>query len=154
MTKLILDEEEKAILDVEKLLGLIAMVPVAESPRDMYEQIIVQWRAMRAKRLELERQAKQAQEAETAFKSYAIEVCRAQKLEGVLIQGRITGLNTRNVATVSDKEQLIKFMKETGDISLLQFRLATGTVDEYKAAGKKVPGTEYIDVYDLSDKKA
>lgn len=139
---------------VEKLLELTAMVPVAESPRDLYEKVIVQWRAMRAKRLELERQAKSAQEAETAFKSYAIEVCRAQKLEGVLIDGRITGLNTRSVATVSDKEELIKFIRSTGDIALLQFRLATGTVDEYKESGKAVPGTSYVDVYDLSDKKA
>jgi hypothetical protein len=145
--------DEKEELSAEKLLSLVAMIPVAESPRDLYERVIVQWRAMRAKRLELERQAKAAQETETAFKSYAIEVCRAQKLEGVLIDGRITGLNTRNVATVSDKEKLIEFMRETGDISLLQFRLATGTVDEYKATGVSVPGVEYIDVYDLSDKK-
>lgn len=143
-------EEQK----LEELLETIEFVPVAEAPRTLYETIIVQWRAMRAKRLELERQARDAQASETAFKSYAIEVCRAQKLEGVLIDGRITGLNTRNVATVSDKEALISFIRETGDISLLQFRLATGTVDEYKENDVKVPGTEYIDVYDLSDKKA
>lgn len=138
----------------ESLMLKVATVPVAEAPRDLYEKIIVQWRAMRAKRLELERQAKEAQSTETALKSYAIEVCRAQKLEGVLIDGRITGLNTKNVATVSDKEALINFIRETGDISLLQFRLATGTVDEYTQNDRKVPGTEYIDVYDLSDKKA
>lgn len=139
---------------VEELLGVVAEVTPAESKREDYERIIVQWREMRAKRLELERQAKAAQSAETAFKSYAIEVCRAQKLEGVMIDGRITGLNTKNVATVSDKEELIKFMRETGDLSLLQFRLATSTVDEYKENGVSVPGTEYIDVYDLSDRKA
>jgi hypothetical protein len=131
----------------------MAVTP-SEATRDLYESIIVKWRAMRAKRLELERQAKAAQESETAFKSYAIEVCRTQKLEGVLIDGRITGLNTKSVATVSDKEALIKYIRETGDIALLQFRLATGTVDEYNENGKKVPGTAYIDVYDLSDKKA
>lgn len=143
--------EDKEVL---ALLDKVAAVTPSEAPRDLYEGIIVKWRAMRAKRLELERQAKAAQESETAFKSYAIEVCRAQKLEGVLIDGRITGLNTKSVATVSDKEALIKYIRETGDIALLQFRLATGTVDEYNENGKKVPGTAYIDVYDLSDKKA
>jgi len=139
---------------VAELLVQTAKVPVAEAPRDMYEKVITQWREMRAKRLELERLAKSAQHAETAFKSYAIEVFRAQKLEGVMIGGRITGLNTRPVATVSNKEELIKFIRETGDLALLQFRLATGTVDEYKGDGKEVPGVEYIDVYDLTDKKA
>jgi hypothetical protein len=138
----------------EELLVEVAATTPAESKREMYEQIIVRWRAMRARRLELERQANAAKDIETAFKSYAIEVCRAQKLEGVLIDGRITGLNTKPVATVSDKEALIKYIKDTGDIALLQFRLATGMVDEYKNAGVKIPGTEYIDVYDLSDKKA
>lgn len=141
-------------LTEEQVLALIEEVPVAEAHRDLYEQVMMRWREMRAKRLELNRLMNEAQAVETSLKSYAIEVCRAQKLEGVLIGGRITGLTTRNVATVSDKEQLIKFIRDTGDISLLQFRLATGTVDEYKANDKKVPGTEYIDVYDLSDKKA
>lgn len=140
--------------DVLALLDKVMAVTPSEATRDLYESIIVKWRAMRAKRLELERQAKAAQESETAFKSYAIEVCRTQKLEGVLIDGRITGLNTKSVATVSDKEALIKYIRETGDIALLQFRLATGTVDEYNENGKKVPGTAYIEVYDLSDKKA
>lgn len=139
---------------IEDLLLKISREPVGKAPRDLYETVIMQWRDMRAKRLELNRLMNEAQEKETALKSYAIEVCRAQKLEGVLIGGRITGLNTRNVATVSDKEALVNFIRETGDISLLQFRLATGTVDEYKENGVKVPGTEYIDVYDLSDKKA
>lgn len=140
--------------EITELLDQVATVTPAEAKRDLYERIITKWRAMRAKRLELERLAKEAQQAETAFKSYAIEVCRAQKLEGVLIDGRITGLNKKSVATVSNKEELIKFIRETGDISLLQFRLATGTVDEYKENDKDVPGTEYIDVYDLSDRKA
>lgn len=140
--------------NTEELLVAVAETDPLTAPRDLYEPVITKWRAMRAKRLELERLARAAQAAETAFKSYAIEVCRAQKLEGVLIDGRITGLNTKSVATVSDKESLVKFIRETGDISLLQFRLSTGTVDEYVENGKKVPGVEYIDVYDLSDKKA
>lgn len=140
--------------ELRELLDKVSKTAVAEAPRDLYERTIVKWRAMRAKRLELKRLMEAAQEAETAFKSYAIEVFRAQKLEGVLIDGRITGLNTKPVATVSDKEALVRFIKETNDLSLLQFRLSTSTVDEYKEQGLKVPGTEYIDVYDLSDKKA
>jgi hypothetical protein len=139
---------------VEELLAAIAPLDPASAPRDLYEVTVSKWRDMRTKRLELERQARAAQSAETAFKSYAIEVFRAQKLEGVMIDGRITSLSTKNVATVSDKEALVKFIRETGDISLLQFRLATSTVDEYTANDLKVPGVEFIDVYDLSDKKA
>jgi hypothetical protein len=147
MTK---EAEDKA---VEKLLTATMTTPVVEAPRDLYEVVITQWRAMRAKRLELEREARKAQSAETAFKSYAIEVFRQQKLEGVMINGRVTGLNTKSVAAVSDKEALVKYIKETQNLSLLQFRLATGTVDELKENGVDVPGVEYIDVYDLTDRK-
>jgi hypothetical protein len=139
---------------IGELLASTLSVPVVEARRDLYEAVITQWRAMRAKRLELEREARKAQASETAFKSYAIEVFRAQKLEGVMIDGRVTGLNTKPVATVSDKELLIAHIKKTSDLSLLQFRLATGTVDEYKENGFSVPGVEYIDVYDLTDRKA
>jgi hypothetical protein len=139
---------------VEELLAAIAPLDPVSAPRDLYEVTVSKWREMRAKRLELNRLMEAAQKQETLLKSYAIEVFRAQKLEGVMIDGRITSLNTKNVATVSDKEALVNFIRETGDISLLQFRLATGTVDEYVENDLKVPGVEFIDVYDLSDKKA
>jgi hypothetical protein len=142
--------EEKAM---GELMTLVAATDPAAAPRDLYEVTVSKWRAMRTKRLELNRLMEAAQKQETLLKSYAIEVFRAQKLEGVMIDGRITSLNTKSVATVSDKEALLNFIKETGDTALLQFRLATGTVDEYYSNDKKVPGVEYIDVYDLSDKK-
>lgn len=138
----------------EELMKEVLSTDPKEAPRDLYELAVSQWRAMRTKRLELNRLMEAAQKQETLLKSYAIEVFRAQKLEGVMIDGRITSLRTNNVATVSDKEALLKFIKETGDTALLQFRLATGTVDEYVANDKTVPGVEYIDVYDLSDKQA
>lgn len=138
----------------EELMTEVLSTDPKEAPRDLYELAVSQWRAMRSKRLELNRLMEAAQKQETLLKSYAIEVFRAQKLEGVMIDGRITSLRTNSVATVSDKEALLKFIKETGDTALLQFRLATGTVDEYVANEKTVPGVEYIDVYDLSDKQA
>lgn len=127
---------------------------LAEAPRALIEKAILAWRLVRAERLEIERKAREKQENETALKSWLIEVMREQKYEGNLIDGRITGLTTQKVATVSDKEALLKHIRATGELELLQFQLLRSAVDERRDAGIKVPGVEYIDVYGLSDKKA
>lgn len=140
--------------DIEVVLAEIKVQTCDSCGRDLYEKAIVAWRQMRTERLELERQARKTQDMETALKSWTLEVFKQQNLEGCLIDGRITKLTTNNVPTVSDKEALVKYILETGEIDLLQFRLAGGAVKERKDNDISVPGTEFIDVYDLSDKQA
>lgn len=141
-------------MSLEALLGRMMEADLTEAPRKLIEEAIVAWRLARAERLEIERNAKAKQETETALKSWLIEVMRAQGYEGNLIDGRITGLVTTPVATVSNKEELLAHIRATGELELLQFQLLRSAVDERKAAGVKVPGVEYVDVYSLSDKKA
>lgn len=125
----------------------------AEATREEVENAIMQWRGYRAQRLEAEKVANKLKERETEFKTFVLEAFKQQKFEGMLIGGRMTGLSTKEVATVSDKEALVRYILATGQLDLLQFRLSTGAVDERKENGEEVPGTEYIDVYDLFDRK-
>lgn len=136
---------------VDELLKELALLDVNTCPRDTYEKVVVEWRAMRKARLEANRIMEALQKKETALKSYALEVFRFQNLPGILIDGRVTALSTKNVPTVSDKEALLNHIKKTGDLALLQFRLASGTVEEYRENDISVPGVEFIDVYDLTD---
>lgn len=136
------------------LLVEMTKYDLSEVPRKLLEEAIVAWREARANRLEIERKAKVVQETETALKSFIMEVMREQELEGSLIGGRITGLTTNPVATVSNKEELLAHIRATGELELLQFQLLRSAVDERRDNGVKVPGVEYIDVYNLTDKKA
>lgn len=127
--------------------------PPEEATREPLEELIKWWRAKREERLAAEKMAAQIKKDEDAFKSFILEAFKKQKFEGMIIDGRTTGLTTKSVATVCDKEALVQHIISTKQLDLLQFRLSTGAVDERKEAGVSVPGTEYIDVYDLFDRK-
>lgn len=126
---------------------------VLEATRDEVDQRIVQWRKVRERRLEADRQSRVLKTAEDLLNSFVIECFRQQKLEGQIIEGRVTGLGTKQQPTVTDKEALIEHIKTTGELELLQFRLSAGAVDERHANDVEVPGVEYVDVYSLYDRK-
>lgn len=128
--------------------------PPEEATREPLEELIKWWRAKREERLAAEKLAAQIKKDEDAFKSFILEAFKQQKFEGMLIGGRTTGLTTKSVAIVKDKEALVKHILASGEIDLLQFRLATGAVDERRDNDVEVPGTEYIEVYELFDRKA
>lgn len=126
----------------------------ASASREEVEKAIVEWRSYREQRLEADRAARRVKDCEDAFKSFILEAFKQQNLEGMLIDGRLTGLTTRSVPTVSDKEKLIEHIKNTGELDLLQFRLSAPAVEARTENGASVPGTDYIDVYDVFDRKA
>ena len=132
----------------------IVKIPVLEATREQTEQVITAWREKRAERLEANRKTEALQKEETKLSSWLLEVFKQQKFEGMLIGGRITGLSDDVVAAVSDKEALLNYIRKTGELDLLQFRLSTGAVDERKENGVVVPGTEYIKVHKLFDRNA
>lgn len=125
-----------------------------DAPREDVEELIKGWRTFRDARLEAERKANKIKTTETALKSFLLECFKAQKLEGMIIAGRSTGLSTKTTPAVEDKEKLLAFIKETGALELLQFRLSNGAVEERWAAEQDVPGVQEIEVYDLFDRKA
>ena len=118
----------------------------AEATRLQVEFAIKEWRDKRVERLAAEKVAAKIKESEEFFKGFLLEAFKQQRLEGMIIDGRSTGLAVKSQAVVSDKEALIAHIKETGELDLLQFRLATGAVDERVQEGYSVPGTEYIDI--------
>lgn len=135
-------------------LNEILKTAVLSATREQTEQVIKAWREKRAARLEANRVTEALKEEETKMSSWLLEVFKQQKFEGMLIGGRITGLSDKSVPAVSDKEALMQYIRKTGELDLLQFRLSTGAVEERTQNGVKVPGTEYITVHELFDRKS
>jgi hypothetical protein len=140
-------------LTMDELVAHLIEHNPSEAPRDLVETLIVRWREVRQARLDAEKVAQKLQDKETAFKSFLLETFHEQKLEGMLIGGRSTGLSSKTVPIVADKEKLLAYIKKTGELDLLQFRLSNKAVDDRRDNGVAVPGTEYKDVYDLFDRK-
>lgn len=126
----------------------------AEASREEVESAILAWRGFREQRLEAEKVAGRLKANEDAFKSFVLEAFKQQKFEGMLIGGRTTGLSTKKVPTVADKEALMGYIRSTGELDLLQFRLSAAAVAERWENEVKVPGVEEIEIYDLFDRKA
>lgn len=125
-----------------------------EAPRDQIEAAAVRWRALREKRLQYQKAVDELETEEKKFKQWVISALTTQSIDGVVVEGRITQATKKDVPTVTDREALSKHILETGDLSLLQFRLATTAVQERIDAGMKPPGVGTIPVFDLSDRKA
>ena len=136
------------------ITDIITSATPDEAEREVVEKAIVMWRERRAERLEAERQARVLKNDEDKLKSFLIEAFKQQKLEGMIIDGRSTGLSTKTQPSVADKEAFLAYIKETGQLDLLQFRLATGAVQERWNNEVEVPGVEEIELYDLFDRKA
>lgn len=127
--------------------------PIEEATREDVEKAIVRWRETNFDRLEVERSAKAIKKTEDQLKSFLLEVFKVQKLEGMIIDGRSTGLSTKKGLVVSDKEAFLAYIKQEQALDLLQFRMAEGAVKERMAEGIQVPGTEETEFYDLFDRK-
>lgn len=136
------------------ITDIITSATPDEAEREVVEKAIVMWRELRTERLEADRQARVLKNEEDSAKSFLIECFKQQKLEGMIIDGRSTGLSTKTQPSVADKEALIAYIKETGELDLLQFRLATGAVQERWNNDVEVPGVEEIELYDLFDRKS
>lgn len=126
---------------------------IEEATREDVEKAIVRWRETNFDRLEVERSAKAIKKTEDQLKSFLLEVFKVQKLEGMIIDGRSTGLSTKKGLVVSDKEAFLAYIKQEQALDLLQFRMAEGAVKERMAEGIQVPGTEEAEFYDLFDRK-
>lgn len=136
------------------ITDIITSATPDEAEREVVEKAIVMWRELRTERLEADRQARVLKNDEDKLKSFLIEAFKQQKLEGMIIEGRSTGLATKTQPSVADKEAFLAYIKETGQLDLLQFRLATGAVQERWNSEVEVPGIEEIELYDLFDRKS
>lgn len=126
----------------------------AEADRNTVEQAIKDWREAREARLELDRKAAKLKSVEDGLKSFLLEAFKQQKLEGMLIGGKVTGLTTKRIPIVEDKEKFLSYIRETGELDLLQFRLSPEAVRVRAEEGVEVPGIGEMDTYDLFNRKA
>lgn len=126
----------------------------AEADRKTVEQAIKDWREARDARLELDRKAAKLKSVEDVLKSFLLEAFKQQKLEGMLIGGKVTGLTTKNIPIVEDKEKFLNYMRETGELDLLEFRLSAAAVRVRAEEGVEVPGIGEMETYDLFNRKA
>lgn len=129
------------------------MINPAEATREEVEQAIVAWRAKRDERLAQDKIAAKLKKEEEQFKSFILESFKQQKFEGMLIDGRTTGLTSKKIPSVCDKEKLVAYIRQTGELDLLQFRISNPAIEERTANEVEVPGIEYVDYYDLFDRK-
>ena len=125
-----------------------------EATRVEVEETIQAWRDQRAIRLAKEQEAAQLKKSETAMKSWLIEVFKAQQYEGMVINQRITGLSTKEVYTVLDKEAVTDYIYENQALDLLEFRISQRAIQEREDVGEIVPGLDLVETYDLFDRKA
>lgn len=126
----------------------------AEADRNTVEQAIKDWREARDARLEMDRKAAKLKSVEDGLKSFLLEAFKQQKLEGMLVGGRVTGLTTKRIPIVEDKEKFLNYVRETGELDLLQFRLSSEAVRVRAEEGVEVPGIGEMDTYDLFNRKA
>lgn len=123
------------------------------STRQEVEAMIRAWRTVRGERLTLQRRVTKLEDQEKILKAWVIEAFRQQKLEGMLIEGRLTGLTTGKALTVEDKEALVKYIYDSKALSILQFRLAEAAINERRDAGEDVPGVGEVEIYGLYDRQ-
>ena len=105
-------------------------------------------------RLALEKQANQAKSIETNMRKWLIDAMVAQEYEGVVIDGKITGVSFKEVPDVVDKEEYLDYVRTTGELDLLQFRPAVGAIKLRLEDGIEVPGIAIKEVPDLFNRKA
>lgn len=135
-------------------LRLIEHCSPEQASRESVTQAVAAWRAARAKRLEIDKLAAQAKEAEVALKNWLLEAMRSQAYEGIVTGGRITALVEKQQPVVEDKTAFVDYILTSGAIELLQFRLSTTAINERAEHGIAVPGIGFAPVFELSDRKA
>lgn len=118
------------------------------------ENMIIHWRQVREDRLAADKVAAQLKEHELETKNWIINVLRDEHWEGFIINGRQTSLRVGEQPTCEDKVALTDYILTSGALDLLEFRLAKRAIAERRDHGFDVPGVRWVDVYDLSDKKA
>jgi len=125
-----------------------------EITRQELDQVVLDWRAARAERLELQKMVDKVEELETQLKTLIIDAMNAQKFEGVIVGGRSTSVTEKHIPICEDRAAFEAYIFEHHALDLLQFRVATKAVELRQADGIVVPGIGSMVKYDISDKKA
>lgn len=122
--------------------------------KEELEVAIKKWRSKRAERRVVTKQEEALKKEETELKRFIIAAFEDEKYEGMVIDDRITALSFRDVGVVEDREAFVEYIYEHQALDLLQFRPNSAAILDRMDAGEEVPGTDVIQLSDLSDRKA
>ena len=126
-----------------------------EADRTTTEDIIREWRRAREVRLAEQKIVDQLEKEEKVYKAWLIEVFQSQKYEGMVVDGRITGVaDPKEIPVAEDRQAFQAYILETGQLDLLEFRISKSAVEERKNQGVEIPGLGFIETYNLYDRKA
>lgn len=129
--------------------------PIPENAtRDDIEKATLIWRSLREERLAQEKIAAKIKEQEDETKQFLIASMLGQKMEGVLIDGRQTGVKTTEISIVIDKHAFSEYVLDSRSLELLQFRISESAIKELEDEGEVVPGIGKLDKFDLFDRKS
>lgn len=111
------------------------------------------YKALRDKRLEMQKQVDELAKEENALKTELIQLFRDSEVAG--ITGRLAQITLvqKTVPIVTDWEALYAHIKATGDFELLQRRLTISAVSERWEDNQDVPGVATDSYFDLSVRK-
>jgi len=118
------------------------------------DEITLAWRQAKADRLAFQKQLELLQELENTLKQSILDVCTAQKMEGIVVGGRITSVTTKSTPICNDQSALSAYILEHQALDLLQFRISTKAAQLRIDDGIELPGVTLMDKLELSDKKA
>lgn len=133
-------------------LGAELPVP-KDTTTEEFDQRVLTWRAVRARRLEMERAAREVEKEEKILFNWLCSVLKEQGRDGTVVGGRATGLLKGSVPTIMDKSTFLDYVRKSGNLFLLECRLSKKGVEEATEAGEEVPGIEFVETFDLYDRK-
>jgi hypothetical protein len=108
---------------------------------------------LKQKRLAMQKEVDALEEEEKALKDHLINNLPKAEATGVAGQLCRVSVVTKSVPQVQDWETFYKYIKRTGDFSLLHKRVSTEAVQERWDAGKAVPGVTAFNAVTLSVNK-
>lgn len=108
---------------------------------------------LKQKRLDAQKVVDAFAAEESALKNHIIDNLPKSDASGIAGKLARVTVVTKEVPQVTDWEQLYKYVKKTGDFSLLQRRVGDAAIKERWENGKEVPGVGHFNAVTISMNK-
>jgi NADPH-dependent 7-cyano-7-deazaguanine reductase QueF len=109
---------------------------------------------LRAKRLDKAKEVEAIKKDEQDLEEHIIALLESQNLKSGRGKVATVTISQKDTPALLDYEKFAKYLKKTGNVHLLQKRLATTAIKEMMDDGQKIPGVELLPIKDLSITKA
>jgi hypothetical protein len=104
----------------------------------------------RAARLAKEKELDALKEQEAVAKRIVMDVLKTLNLEGAKGNVANVSIQRRTQPNVINREAVESYIRETGDLGMLQFRVSVTRCKELWDDGIEIPGVEAVEVEDIS----